>query len=357
MAEETGEKTEQPSRKKLKDARKKGQIARSRDLALAAASVAATMALARLGGRLVSNLGDRLSRDLTHFGDAPLKLVTAGDLNALIVTHATMIAVLVGPIALATLVAGVGMHGFQGGWNFSAEGLKLNWSRLNPANNVKKLGLRTGGIDTLKIIVTVLVIAYLAWQAMRALLNDVLRLPWLSPMSAAQTASDHLQGLLWNVTWALLVLAAGDYALQRYRVMSQLKMTKQELRDEARESEGAAEVKGRVKRIQRDMARRRMLNDVPRATVVITNPTHFAVALEYRRERMAAPIVIAKGQDHIALRIRERARQHGIPIVENKPLAQTLFKTADVGDTIPGPLFAAVAEVLAQLIRLKQLAL
>jgi flagellar biosynthetic protein FlhB len=134
-------------------------------------------------------------------------------------------------------------------------------------------------------------------------------------------------------------------------------MTKQEIHDEAKQQDGNAEVKGRVRRIQRDMARRRMINDVGRATVVITNPTHFAVALEYRRGEMVAPIVLAKGADFIAAQIRERARQHGVPMVENKPLAQTLFKTAEVGEAIPAPLFAAVAEVLAQLIRLKQLVL
>jgi flagellar biosynthetic protein FlhB len=134
-------------------------------------------------------------------------------------------------------------------------------------------------------------------------------------------------------------------------------MSKQELRDEARESEGSSEVKGRIRRIQREMSKRRMLGDVKRATVVVTNPTHFAVALEYRRGAMAAPKVLAKGQDLIAAAIREQARRFGVPIVENKPLAQALYKSADVGETIPAGLFAAVAEVLAQLIRLKQLVL
>src|SRR5262249_25306289 len=159
-------------------------------------------------------------------------------------------------IAMATLAAGVGMHGFQGGWNFSVEGLKLKWNRLNPANNVKKLGLKTGGVDTLKIVLTVVVISYLGYQASLAVISDTLRLPWLTPLAAGQAASDHLQRLLWKVAWALLVVAAADYAWQRYRVMSELKMTKQEVRDEAKDSEGSAEVKGRVKRIQRDMARR-----------------------------------------------------------------------------------------------------
>ena len=180
---------------------------------------------------------------------------------------------------------------------------------------------------------------------------------WLTPFDSAALGWSHAQSFLWRVSFGLVALALADYGLQWYRLMSSLKMTKQEVRDEGKQQEGSAEVKGRVRRIQREMARRRMISDVKRATVVITNPTHFAIALEYRRGEMIAPVVLAKGADHIAAQIRERAREHGIPMVENKPLAQTLYKTAEVGQMIPAELFSAVAEVLAQLIRLKQLVL
>ena len=186
-------------------------------------------------------------------------------------------------------------------------------------------------------------------------MTEGLGLAWMSPMDAARAGWAQAESLLWKVAWGLAFLALGDYGLQRYRLMQSLKMTKQEVKDEAKQNEGNPEVKGRIRRIQREMARRRMLENVPKATVVITNPTHYAVALEYRRGEMAAPKVLAMGADHIALQIRERARKHGVPLVENKPLAQALYKTAEVGETIPAPLFSAVAEVLAQLIKLKQL--
>jgi flagellar biosynthesis protein FlhB len=353
----SGERTEQPSAKRLRDARKKGQIVRSRDLAVALASVAATMALAMMGGRLLLGLGERMSADLMHFGDAPLRTLTTGELTALVLRGGALMAALVGPIALCTMVTGVLVHGLQGGWNFASESLHFNWSRLNPANNMKKFGLMQSGADTVKTLVSVAAISYLGWLTTHAAIAESPRLAWLSPIGSAQVAWDYVARLLWQVAWALAFLSLFDYGLQRYRLMKSLKMTKQEVRDEAKESEGNAEVKGRVRRIQREMSRRRMLNDVKRATVVITNPTHFAVALEYRRGSMTAPIVLAKGQDLIAAAIRQRARQHGVPIVENRPLAQALFKSADVGETIPAGLFAAVAEVLAQLIRLKQIAL
>jgi flagellar biosynthetic protein FlhB len=351
------DKTEKPTPKKLKDAREKGQVARSRDLALAAASVAATIALARLGGRLLNGLGERLARDLSHFADTPLTTVTSGDLTNMVVDGGRTMALLVGPIALATMVVGVMTHGFQGGWSFAPGGLTLNWSRLSPANGFKRFGLMQSGMDTLKTMVSVVVIAWLGWGAVNGIMAESEQLPWMAPADAAKTAWRHIEWLLWRISIGLGLLALGDYALQKYRLHSQLKMTKQEVKDEAKSQEGSAEVKGRIRRIQSEMARRRMMNDVPRATVVITNPTHYAVALEYRRGEMAAPKVLAKGVDQVALKIREKAREHGIPIVENKPLARGLYDTAEIGETIPGPLFAAVAEVLAQLIRLKQLVL
>ena len=351
------DRTEQPTGKKLSDARKKGQVARSRDLAVAAASVAGTIALGRLGARLMAGLGDRLASDLAHFGDAPFRTVTTGELVSVIASGGTAIALLVGPIAMATLIAGVAMQGVQGGWNFAPEALTVDFNRLNPVNGFKRFGVMQSGMDTVKTMFSVAMIAWIAWLIVDAVMNEGLSLAWMAPMDAARAGWGHAESLMWKVAWGLAFLALGDYALQRYRLMQSLKMTKQEVKDEAKQRDGSPEVKGRIRRIQRDMARRRMLENVPKATVVITNPTHFAVALEYRRGEMAAPKVLAKGADHIAMQIRERARKHGIPLVENKALAQALFKTAEVGETIPAPLFSAVAEVLAQLIRLKQLVL
>jgi flagellar biosynthesis protein FlhB len=351
------DRTEQPTGKKLKDARKEGKIARSRDLAVAAASVAATIALARMGGRLMYGLGERLGNDLSHFGDHPLRQVSGGDLSHLVVTGGVLIASLVGPIAMATMFTGVVVHGFQGGWSFAPTALRLNWSRLNPANNAKRFGMSQQGADTLKTLISVAAIAWLGWRVIRGMVFEVPALAWAGPLGGAAAAWDRTEDLLWQVAIALGLLSMGDYGLQYYRLRSSLRMTKQEVRREGKESDGNPEVKGRMRSLQRQMAKRRMMSDVPNATVVITNPTHFAIALRYQRGSMTAPVVLAKGADHVALAIREKARKHGIPIVENKPLAQALFKTAEIGEMIPAPLFAAVAEVLAQLIRLKQLVL
>jgi flagellar biosynthesis protein FlhB len=351
------DRSEPATSKKLRDARKKGQVPRSRDLGIAAASVVSTIAIGRLGERLFGGVAERVTESLGHFGDAPLEPVAAGDVSTLVVTTGLLLANLVGPIAVAAMVAGISVHGFQGGWVLSTETLKFNWSRLNPANNIGRFGISKSGVDTLKTLVSVGVIAWLTWLSVNVVMSQGAQLAWVTPAASAALAWQQVESLLWRVAWALVALALGDYGLQYFRFMQSQKMTKQEVKAEGRQQEGSPEVKGRIRRIQREMARRRMLNDVQRATLVVTNPTHFAVALEYRRGAMAAPLVLAKGADHLALAIRERAREYGVPIVENKPLAQALYKTAEVGQFIPGELFTAVAEVLAYLIRLKQLTL
>jgi flagellar biosynthetic protein FlhB len=279
------------------------------------------------------------------------------DLTRLVAEAGMLLASLVGPIAMATMLVGVAVNGLQGGWSFAPAALTPDLTRLSPMQGIKRFAIAQSGLDTLKTLVSVTVIAWLAYRAVTGMLQEVPRMPWMSPMQAAALGWSHTESLLWRVSWGLTFLAVGDYALQRYRLIKSVKMSKQDVRDEAKGSEGSPEMKGRIRKLQAQMARGRMMADVPKATVVITNPTHFAVALMYQRGSMSAPIVVAKGADHVAAQIRARAREHGVPLVENKPLAQALFKTAEVGDAIPGPLFSAVAEVLAQLIRLKQLVL
>jgi flagellar biosynthetic protein FlhB len=182
----------------------------------------------------------------------------------------------------------------------------------------------------------------------------------LARLTTAQAGTQFwnaASGLVTNAAFGLLLLAGADFFVQRHQLHQSLRMSRQEIRDEHRLSEGNPEIKARVRRIQREMVRRRMLSATRKATVVITKPTHYAVALEYRRESMSAPIVVAKGQGHMALRIKAIARDAGVPTVENVQLARALHASAEVGDAIPGPLFEAVAEVLAYLIRLKQLSL
>ena len=268
-----------------------------------------------------------------------------------------MTALLASPgLVPAALIAVAGQLA-QSGWVFAPSRLTLDWSRLSPSHGLQRLKPSQSGINVLKTLLIAAAVGWIAYMVIRQTLASAPQLAWMTPASASLEGWRRLSSLLNQAGFALLFFAALDFGVQRWRHFSSLKMTKQEVKDEARLNEGNPEIKGRVRRIQREMSRRRMLSAVPTATVVITNPTHYAVAIKYERTGMSAPVVVAKGQDHLALKIRAIARDKGVPIVENVPLAQALYKGAEVGDQIPGALFGAVAEVLAYLVRIRQLML
>jgi flagellar biosynthetic protein FlhB len=357
MAGRTGERTERPTPRRIKDAREKGQIARSRDLSAALSLGAVTLALAWLGTRMVSSVGARLSAGLAALADRAHGPMHPGDLAQALWAEAGTFALVAGPPACLAAIVSIGASVAQTGWAVSPKAIAFEWNRLNPASGLAKFAPRQGGMELVKAVIG---LAVIGWLGHRLVLESFVQAPGLigmTPVESARVGWTWLWTLLWQMSLAFLALAAADYALQRWRWLSNLKMTRQEVRDEARLNDGNPEVKGRVRRIQREMARRRMLHAVKTATVVVTNPTHFAVALQYRRHEMAAPVVVAKGQDELARRIREMARKHEVPVVENVTLARALYKSAEVGDTIPADLFGAVAEVLAYLVRLKQLIL
>ncbi|HXT70735.1 MAG TPA: EscU/YscU/HrcU family type III secretion system export apparatus switch protein [Vicinamibacterales bacterium] len=357
MADQDQDKSEKPSGKRIKDARKRGQIARSKDLASAFGLIAIMLALLSLGPGLTAQLGARVSTGLEQVGDHARTAITAGDITTQVVADAGLIARLVGPIALIGIVVSLVVSYAQGGWNVSAEALKLNWGRLNPSNGLAKLKPSQGGVDLLKALIGATVVGVIAYHQVTTMAAET---PRVAAM-AAQEAFVHGWDVIWSTVWksaiAMALLAGGDYGLQYYRWYSSLKMTRQEVRDEGKASEGSPEIKARVRKVQREMAKRRMIAAVKEATVVVTNPTHYAVALKYQHATRTAPTVVAKGQDALAARIREAARKAGVPIVENVALARALHKDTEVGDSIPANLFAAVAEVLAYLVKIKQLML
>ncbi len=351
------EKTQKPTHKRIKEARDKGQVPRSRDLVGACSLLVVTGMLVWLGPHLISGLLARLTAALQQLGDSPRATLTIADLTTSARSDAWRFVTLVGPLTLAAAVTAVAANFGQVGWVFAPQALQMNWGRLNPANGMKRLVPSQAGVDVLKALLAVITLGAIGWQLGIALTRQASELVNMAPTALGVRAWDVTWRLIARAGLALLIFAAADYAVQRWRTMTSLKMTKQEVKDEARSNEGSPEIKSRVRRIQREMARKRMLTAVKRATVVIANPTHVSVALEYRRDTMAAPVVLAKGQDHLALRIRAIARENGVPIVENIALARALYKTADVGDMIPASLFGAIAEVLAYLVRIKQLAL
>lgn len=351
------DRTEKPTPRRIRDARKKGQIARSTDLGQAASLAAALALLGLAGTRYMQGTADLVSRGVERMGVTPAHDITAGEVTGFVVQSAAALALLVGPIALASIVGAVGMQVAQGGFNVATEALQPKFNRLNPVTGFSKLGFKKGGVQTVKAVLVFAVVSYLSYPFVVNLILTSEELTLMAPLDAARAVWADARGLLWRAVLFFSVLGAADYLWQRYQWLDGLKMTKQEVKDDAKMAEGSPEIKNRIRKVMFESFRRRMMAAVPTATVVITNPTHYAVALEYRRSAMFAPVVVAKGKDHLAQRIKDVAREHGVPMVENVPLAQALYKSVDVGEAIPGNLFEAVAEVLAYLVRLKQLTL
>jgi flagellar biosynthetic protein FlhB len=302
-------------------------------------------------------MGQAIVNGLSQIHRFPVHDLGPDEAGAIAINGLGTLLLLVAPVALTAVVVTFSLFYVQGGWVIATEALQLNFGKLSPASGIKRLGFSSGGLDTLKMLVLVVTLSWLSYRAVSATLLDAARYARMSPFESGLAGWSDVERLLRQATLAMLVVGCADYGLQRWRLTKSLKMTKQEVKDDVKLTEGNPEIKARVRRIQLTMARKRMLASVPKATVVITNPTHYAVALEYRRAEMGAPRVLAKGRGLLAQRIKAIAREHGVPTVENVPLAQSLYKTVEVGDFIPAALFEAVAEVLAYLIRLKQLAL
>jgi flagellar biosynthetic protein FlhB len=260
-----------------------------------------------------------------------------------------LIPLLLGGGALVLLVVGVQMGVTRMG--FSAKKLAPDIKRLNPMQRLSSMPSQNLFMTGQAILLLVLVTAIVYYEIAENL-NTFLELVWVTPRTAAARVGGALGTLLWRAAGLFLLVGVIDLVWQRSRYNKQLKMSKQEIREEAKEQESSPHVKGRIRRIQRDLARRHMMKEIATATAVIVNPTHYAVAIKYSLESNAAPRVVAKGKNYLAQRIRKRALEHQIPIVENPPLARALYASVEVGQEIPGHLYRAVAEILAYIYRL-----
>ena len=341
-------KTEKPTHKKKHDAKKKGTIAKSQDLCAWTTVLAATYAIPATVRSATSVVVGALQsvRKVSEVSDPQETVTILGTAlqGALISTM---------PVLLTCMVVGIVSHFAQTGLTVSLHRLKPDFKRINPMSGIKSLISPKSIWQTAKQIAKSAVIAGLAWPHIRAVADQLSgngRMPVLDGM--AMTAGE-LMGMVRIVCWSVLVVAMADYVMQRREKMTNLMMSKQEVKDEAKNSEGDPQIKGRVRSAQMAIARRRMMQSVADATVVITNPTHIAVAIKYDAGAGGAPRIVAVGVDAIAAKIRERARTAGVPIVESVPLARALWRTCDLGDEIPVALYEAVAKVLAFVRRLR----
>lgn len=344
------ERTEAPSGKRLSEARNRGQVARSMELNGAAALLVGLWLLTGPGASLVTTIRSILVTTLTHL---PRETFTGAQVRALLFNYGLQVAPNLGVILAGLLVTGVVVTVGQIGLLLTSEKPFFDLNRVNPLNGLKRLFSTQGLIELGRSLLKLGVVAGLAYAYWNGHTTDVLLLGQLSLNDAVTHAVSLALGLAWQVASVYLVIGVADYAYQRWNLMRTLRMTKEEVKEEAKQQEGDPVIKGRIRQQARRIARQRMMSKVPKADVVITNPTHFAVALQYEREAMRAPQVVAKGAALIALRIRETAQAHGVPIVENPPLARALYRTVELDQEVPPDMYKAVAEVLAFVYRLK----
>jgi flagellar biosynthetic protein FlhB len=344
-----GQRTEQPTQRRLDKARREGNFAVSREFVSGLQFLAAVSLLTAWGGGWFAAGRQGLRRLVGQaFSADPLDLGRAiglgrGILAGLLVS-VTAAGGLMVAISLAAQLASTRL-------GVSLAKLKPELRRLSPLVRLKDLP-RHNLPTFLQALVLVPLIALTLQAVVRDNLGLYLRLPLVGLEPAVQQVGESIASLLWKAAGLFLVLGAFDFWRSRRRYIKDLRMSKQEVREEFKEIEGSPLVKMRIRRLQRDLLRRRMMSQVPKATAVVVNPTHYAVALRFQPERMAAPVVVAKGKNYLARRIRQLAVEHEIPVVENPPLAQALYVAVEVGQEIPAHLYRAVAEILAYIYRL-----
>jgi flagellar biosynthesis protein FlhB len=351
MAEhEAQDRTEQATPKRLEEARKHGDIPRSRDLTTAAVSMAGALSILFMGGAVTGRIYDMMR---ISFSISPRQALDESYMLEALKQHSwhTLLACapIFGAIALAAVLAPL----MLGGWSFSVDALLPNFSRLSPGVGFKRMFSMQAAVELTKSLAKFGVVALVAILVLRHDTRQLLSLGTEPPMRAAVHAGKLCAQAFLALAASLLVIAAIDAPYQLWQYARRMRMSREEIRREMKESEGSPEIKNRIRQAQQAIARRRMMQEVPKADVVVTNPTHFAVALRYDENRMRAPVVVAKGAGEIAARIRAVAAEHRVPLFEAPPLARVLYRSVDIGAEIPSALYVAVAQVLTYIFQLK----
>ncbi|NKC18163.1 MULTISPECIES: flagellar biosynthesis protein FlhB [Pseudoalteromonas] len=352
MAEDSGqERTEEPTSKKIDDARKKGQVARSKELGTTFVLLFSAIALLMYGPGIGKGLYNVMGRMLT------LNRNETYDTTKMFAVWAEIASELIFPMAMFVLIiaiAGVVGNTLLGGFNFSWQAAAPKASKMSPMKGIKRMLGPQAAIELLKSILKFVLVAGFAILLINMYFEEILHLSIEQIPSSIEHALEIIAWMFLALSCTMIIISAIDAPYQSYNHHKQLKMTLQEVKDEYKNSEGDPQIKARIRRTQREMSQRRMMQDVPDADVVVTNPTHYSVALKYDTERAGAPIVIAKGVDELAMQIRKIAKGRDVPIVESPVLTRSLYHTTEVGDQIPEKLFTAVAQVLAYVFQLNR---
>jgi len=343
-------KTEMPTPRRLEKAREKGQVPQSQEMLSAATLLALVGSTALLGPWFVKWSQNQIREGLSC---QTAMLENSQAFNAFINQKIIDVLLVISPFLLVLMAAGIGTTILVSGFNFSPKALKLKTEQLNPMTGLKNLFSGENVVKLLFSILKLLVIGIIVWIYLKEKIPTLARLQWAQPNQLLGDIGGLILGAVLQITVGLAVIGVGDWLYHKWKHTERLKMSKQEVKDEHRDTEGAPEIKSKIRQKQYQAAMRRMLQDVPKANVVLVNPTHVAVALRYDPKTMQTPIVVAKGGDLMCEKIKEIARANGVPIIRRPALARELHATVKLGESIPEKLFTAVAEVLALLYRIR----
>ncbi|MBE0068034.1 flagellar biosynthesis protein FlhB [Thermoanaerobacterium thermosaccharolyticum] len=348
-----GEKTEPATPKRRQDARKKGQVFQSREVTSAIITIAGFLVIYFTVQNSIEEIMNLIKYLFLNYGGASDNTFTVNGIYRLFEIILPVFLKLILPtVATVFLVALVSTYA-QVGFVFTSESLNIKLERLNPLEGIKRMFSRRTILELLKAVVKIGILGYVMYSFLIGQYKGIPQLLDMSVQDLIKYSLNIFGGILLRIFIVLIVLGVVDYIFQWRDYESNLRMSKEDIKEEFKETEGNPQIKSEIKKKQRQISMRRMMQNIKKADVVITNPTHIAVALMYDNEINDAPVVVAKGQDYIAQRIKEEAIKYSIAIVENKPLAQSLYKTTDIGDSIPPELYKAVAEVLAYVYSLR----
>ena len=343
-----GEKTEEPTAKKRADARKKGQVARSQEINSAFVLLIGFFGLKLLWDSIYSTIATYTTYVFSNLNQT----VDTENILRIFIGIVIILAKTAFPIMLFIMLIGLAINFFQVGLNFNTDSIEFKLDKLNPINGFGRIFSKRSLVELVKSFFKILVIGFFLYRFIHEQILAMPQFMFFDLTTSLALVAEIIFRMAFIVIGVIMVMAFMDYGYQKWQTTQDLKMSKQEVKDEMKQTEGDPQIKGKIRQKQRQMAMARMMKEVPKADVIITNPTHYAVALSYE-QGMVAPSVIAKGQDLVAQRIKEIGREARVPIVENKPLARTLYAAVQVGDSVPQELYQAVAEVLAYVYRLK----
>ena len=343
-----GEKTEEPTAKKRADARKKGQVGRSQEVNSAFVLLVGFFALKLLWDSIYVSIATYTTYVFTNLNQT----VDTENILRIFISIVLVLAKTALPIMIFIMLIGLAVNFFQVGLNINTESIEFKLDKLNPINGFGRIFSKRSLVELAKSFFKIIVIGFFLYRFIHEQILAMPQFMFFDLTTSLALVAEIIFQMSFIVIGVIMIMAFLDYGYQKWQTTQDLKMSKQEVKDEMKQTEGDPQIKGKIRQKQRQMAMARMMKEVPKADVIITNPTHYAVALSYE-QGMVAPTVIAKGQDLVAQRIKEIGREARVPIVENKPLARTLYAAVQVGDAVPQELYQAVAEVLAYVYRLK----